>query len=561
MIQFKNFSFTYTSSSKPALSNINLRVDEGEYVLITGSSGSGKSTICRCINGLVPHFYGGYVEGEVIVNGLDTSETSTAELSNMVGMVFQDPENQIIRSNVESEVAFALENKGVSIIDMRKRVEEALDLLGIAHLKGRNVDTLSGGEKQKVAIASVLVTQPDILVLDEPTSELDPRSAEDVLQITKMLNNDLGLTVIIVEHRIDRVLQFVDRVITLKEGSVIYDGDPRSWVSHIMNNTPDMMCTVPPLCRLGFLLDKKNIAMPHPPLNIKEARETYIPLLKTRRVNNYNDKKTQRASSDDAPIVRLINCYYKYPTGSIGVNGINLDVHPGEFVSIIGRNASGKTTLARLIAGLIKPVKGRVIVNGKDTSYLKPGDLAGEVGVIFQDPNMHLFADTVEEEVAFMMNNLNWPREQIEESLESTMRLFNIEGLRNKYPRMLSAGERQRVSIASVLAAKPRLLVLDEPTRGLDSSLKYSLLNQLSKYRSEGGTVILISHDVELIAEFSERVVLMSDGVIIADGSKHEVLSGSLYFSPQINRLTRPLSRYGWRDDLLTVEEVLSSLS
>ncbi|MEM0493368.1 MAG: energy-coupling factor transporter ATPase [Candidatus Thermoplasmatota archaeon] len=558
MIQFKNVSFTYTSSSKPSLSDINLSIDDGSYILITGSSGGGKSTLCRCINGLIPYFYGGYLEGSIYVNGIDVTKASVGRLSEIVGMVFQDPENQIIKNNVESEVAFALENKGLPVIEIRRRVEEALDTLGISHLKCRNVDTLSGGEKQKVAIASVLITQPSILILDEPTSELDPRSAEDLLQVIGMLNDDLGLTIILVEHRIDRVLQFVDRVINLEEGRIVFDGEPRSWVSYMMRNNKEK-AYIPPVSRLAFVLGQQEYTFHHMPLNIKEARETLIPLFKTRRIHT-EKKQNKYKKYDKTPIIKITNCYYRYPTGSIGIKGVNLDVYPGEFVSVIGRNGSGKTTLARLIAGLIKPSRGHVFIKNKDTTKLRPEEIAGLVGIIFQDPNMHLFADTVEEEITFMMNNLGWPENRIRESLEYTIRLFKLEGLKDNYPRMLSTGEKQRVAIASVLSAQPEILILDEPTRGLDPQMKSYLLSYLSEYKRKGGTVILISHDVELIAEYSERVVLMNDGVIISDGSKHDVLSRSLYFSPQVNRLIQPLSSSGWPADLLTVEEVLSLL-
>jgi len=553
LIRFSNVSFTYASSSTPSLDTINLEIDSGSCVLITGPSGSGKSTLCRCINGLIPNFYGGILSGSVMVHDHDAFQTPTREMAQIVGMVFQDPENQLVKNQVESEVAFALEHRGVSHTILRKRVEEAIDTIGIEHLRRRNISTLSGGEKQKVAIASVLVMHPEALILDEPTSELDPKSAEEILQVIKRLNEELGITIILVEHRIDRVLPFVDRVITMENGRIYADDEPRPWITHTASKNS---ASIPPVSHLGLLLDQSSSQLP---LTIKEARTTLLPLLQQK---NITTKKTteKKVNKNEKPLIETVNCCYRYPQGSIGVNNLNLMIYPGEFVSIVGRNASGKTTLAKLLTGLLKPSKGKVRIQGTDSKKTSPDELAGIVGLVFQDPNAQLFADTVEEEISFMMQNLQWPSSRMQQSLENTIETFDLDRVRKQYPRMLSSGEKQRVALASVLAAQPQVLILDEPTRGLDYTLKQSLMKYLEEYRKQGGTVVLISHDLELIAQHGERVILMSQGSVIADGSKHEVLSKSLHFSPQINRLTQPLEKQGWPGDVLTVDEVMSLL-
>jgi energy-coupling factor transport system ATP-binding protein len=553
LIRFSNVSFTYATTARPALHNVSLTIDDSSCLLITGSSGCGKSTLCRCINGLIPHFYGGTISGSVVVNDRDAFHTPTREMAQTVGMVFQDPENQLIKTQVESEIAFALEHRKLSHSLMEKRVEEALDTVGIDHLRNRTVATLSGGEKQKVAIASVLVMHPEVLVLDEPTSELDPKSAEEVLQVIKQLNEDLGLTVILVEHRIDRVLPFVDRVLRMDGGCIVFDGDPRSWVT----STPSSHSFgIPPVSRLGVLLNQSSSQLP---LTIKEARSTLVPILQNKHVT-MNMMHHQLSTEHEKKIVEVTNCYYQYPDGIRGVHNLNLVIRQGEFVTVIGRNASGKTTLAKLLSGLIQPLKGSVLVDGVDVKKTSPDQLAGVVGLVFQDPNMHLFADTVEEEISFMMNNLQWPALRLQQSLETMITTFNLHEVRHQYPRMLSSGQKQRVALASVLAAHPQLLILDEPTRGLDFVLKQSLMEYLKTYHLQGGTVLLISHDLELIAQYGDRVVLISQGSVIADGPKHEVLSKSLHFSPQINRLIQPLEKHGWPADVLTVDEVMSLL-
>lgn len=554
MIEINNVIFTYAEGKKPALNNVSLSINDSEFILIAGPSGCGKSTLCRCINGLVPSFYGGKISGSVTVQNIDATRTPTKEMAKTVGMVFQDPENQLVATDVEREIAFGLENLGLSKTLMAKRIEEVLDTVGIDHLRHRQIATLSGGEKQKTAIASVLVLHPEIIVLDEPTSELDPKGAEEVIQLVKRLNEEFGLTVLLVEHRIDRVLQSADRLIVMNNSMISYDGNPRDWIHHVGETLPDI--GVPPITRLSVALKKKNIDTKIP-LTIKEGRRNFSLVFKSKefRKTDFSSDKKNKNSNDS--IVTVKNLWYKYPNGPTTLKDINLSISKGEFVSLIGRNASGKTTLAKMLNGLLKPTKGSVKINDINTTKTSVETLSKYVGYVFQDPNVHLFADTVEEEITFMMRNLGFASESIEDSLEKMLKQFDLEYCRHMYPRSLSTGEKQRVALSSVLAAKPQLLILDEPTRGLDYELKKTLMHHISNYKTEGGTILLISHDIELIAEFGERVLLMSEGKIVADGTKHEVLANSLHFSPQINRLIQPFSKYGVSSDILTVNEIM----
>jgi energy-coupling factor transport system ATP-binding protein len=557
LIEINNVTFTYAEGKKPALNDVSLSINDSEFILIAGPSGCGKSTLCRCINGLVPSFYGGKISGSVTVQNINTLHTPTKEMAKTVGMVFQDPENQLIATDVEREIAFGLENLGLSKTLMAKRIEEVLDTVGIDHLRHRQISTLSGGEKQKTAIASVLVLHPEILVLDEPTSELDPKGAEEVIQLVKRLNEEFGLTVLLVEHRIDRVLQSVDRLILMNNGMVAYDGNPREWIHHVGDTLPDI--GVPPITRLSVALQKKNIDT-KTPLTIKEGRQNFSPVFKAKKFKKPDFSSIRKSKNSNDSVVTIKNLWYNYTDSPTILRGINLSISKGEFVSLVGRNASGKTTLAKMLNGLLKPTKGTVEINGINTTKTSVENLARDVGYVFQDPNVHLFADTVEEEITFMMHNLGFSPKSIEESLEKMLKQFNLNYCRYAYPRSLSTGEKQRVALSSVLAANPQLLILDEPTRGLDYELKKTLVHHLKTYQQNGGTILLITHDIELIAEFGERVLLISEGNIIADGTKHDVLSNSLHFSPQIKRLIQPFTKYGLASDILTVDEIMQGI-
>lgn len=570
MIRINGLTFRYSDADKPALQDINLEIQDGEFVLITGPSGGGKSSLCRCLNGLIPHFYGGEITGKVEVDGLDTMKHSTKELATKVGMVFQDPENQLVTMDVEREIAFGLENLGFPRELMAKRVEEALDTVGIASLRHRTVNELSGGEKQRVAIASVLALYPDVLVLDEPTSELDPKGAEEVLNVVERLNDELGITVILIEHRLDRVVQHVDRMIVLDNGVIVSDGTPRSTLSN--GELSKRGVEVPPMIKLVQGLRDKGISIDNTPLTVKEGRAVLARVFQHRVISSRsaergegatknltlqpeltNDSKSDRAQ----PLVEVKRLYHVYPGDFVALRNISLKVHEAEFVAIMGRNASGKTTLVKHFNGLLKPTKGDVVVDGVNTKETTTADLARKVGYVFQNPNDHLFADSVEQEIAFSLRHLGFQRGEMEPMIDEVLKRFGLTQYRHRYPRSLSGGEKQRVALASVLVAQPKIIILDEPTRGMEYKLKAELMSYLDNYRKEGRVVILVTQDVETVAEYGDRVILLSEGRIVVDGAKRDLLSQALIFSPQINRLAQSLSHYGVPSNLLTANEVL----
>ena len=526
VISIEKVTYTYPGEARPALSNFSLQVDEGEFLLVTGVSGAGKSTMLRLLNGLVPHFYGGVLSGSVRVASCDPVELGPGEMSDMVGLVFQDPEAQFVAEAVEDEMAFAMENAGLPMPLMRKRVEEALNALGIEHLRARRVSTLSGGERQRVAIAAVLTMQPKVLVLDEPTSQLDPQSAEEVLDSLVKLNQDLGLTIILSEHRLERVVQHADRILYIGLDGDTVIGEPREVLAEIP--------LAPPLAQVGKLLGWSPL-----PLSIKEARRfssRWQPSLPGEQIARAGTAGRQRSIS-------LQDVWFGY-TGREILRGFNLDLYPGEITALMGRNGAGKTTILKLIMGLLKPSRGRVETMGMETRQAAPDALSRLVGYVPQQPDVLLFADTVQGEIDFTRRAHRLPPGGSD--LLARLGLVTYSG---HDPKDLSVGERQRVALAAVLAGEPRALVLDEPTRGLDYLQKEALVSLLRRLRDEGGTVILATHDVELAAQLADRIVLIGDGEIVADGSAREVMSGSLVFSSQVSKLFR-------NPGLVTVEDV-----
>ena len=537
MITFERVSYAYPGATRPALQDVSLHLPEGVFALVVGPSGAGKSTLLRCVNGLVPHFSGGTLEGQITVDGLDPVQATPQVLSRHVGFVFQDPEAQFVVDRVEDEIAFALENAALPRQEMRVRVEEALDLLDLEPLRDRRLDALSGGERQRVAIAAALALRPHILVLDEPTSQLDPKSAEDVLHALVRLNADLGLTIVLAEHRLERVLPFVDHLVCLSEGGRMVTAGPPRQVLHQLD-------LLPPLVKLGKALGWEPL-----PLTIKEGRQFSRGCAQRDLLSQGRTPSEPRATNGSYLQARGVEFRYN---GQPVLRGVNLDVWPGEIVALMGRNGSGKTTLLKNLVGLLRPKHGHLKVAGQQVAGRAVAELCREVGYLPQDPNLLLFADTVLEELTITLRN---------HGLETAPpiapgTLLERLGLHDKadaYPRDLSAGERQRVALGAITVTRPGALLLDEPTRGLDYGAKGALVGLLQGWRDEGMAILLVTHDVELAAAAADRVVLMSQGEVIASGDPAQVLGSSPLFAPQVARL---FPGTGW----LTPDDALREL-
>jgi len=536
MITFDNVSYTYPDAPHPALQNVSLHLPPGELTLLVGPSGAGKSTLLRCINGLVPHFSGGTLRGKITVNGLDPVLATPQLLSQHIGFVFQDPEAQFVVDVVEDEIAFALENAAMPPQEMRIRVEEVLDLLGLASLRRRRLDTLSGGERQRVAIAAALAFRPQLLVLDEPTSQLDPKSAEDVLQALVRLNADLGLTVILAEHRLERVLPFADKLVYLPANSAdLLVGPPRQVLPHIN--------LVPPLVALARALAWEPL-----PLTIKEGRRFSQPWQAGREIRPKNQADSPRQGE---PYLHARRVDVKY-NGQLVVRRADLKLWPGEVVALMGRNGAGKTSLLKSLVGLVPYQRGQVVAAGQNVAKSHVAQICRPVGYLPQNPNDLLFADTVLQELMMTLRNHGLQKSALSMSPQALLAQLGLASKADAYPRDLSVGERQRVALGAIMVTQPGALLLDEPTRGLDYPAKQQLTTLLQNWRKQGMAILLVTHDVELAAALADRVLLMSQGEIIANGPPGEVLGGSPLFAPQIARL---FPGTGW----LTVADVLEA--
>ncbi len=539
MIKISDLSFTYPGSTRPALNGISLQIPDGELCLVMGPSGSGKSTLLRSINGLVPHFTGGILRGTIRVNGLDPILLSPREMSRMVGFVFQDPEAQFVVDRVEDEIAFSLENAAFPKDEMDARVEEALGLLELTPLRTRRLDTLSGGEIQRVAIAAALALKPQILVLDEPTSQLDPHSAEEVLGALVSLNKSLGLTVILAEHRLERVLPHAGQIIYLSDdypGGL--SGEPREVLSKVQLN--------PPMIVLG-----KHLGWEPLPLTIEEAKEC-AKGSNFRKLPVADKRQSLEVGAHKKPADAFIMAQaVQVNFGTIqALRGVDLSLYPGEIAVMMGPNGAGKSTLLRSLIGLTPIHQGSIRVGGKDIAGRSVAEVCQQVGYLPQDPNALLFADTVMEELLITLRNHHLDSSAANPFPSQLLTRLGLTDKVDKYPRDLSTGERQRVALGAILVTRPGALLLDEPTRGLDYGAKLILLKLLNTWRDEGMAILLVTHDVELAVQAAGRVILLENGLVTADGTPVDVLSNSATFMPQVAKI---FPGRGW----LTVNDVI----
>ncbi|NPV89772.1 MAG: ABC transporter ATP-binding protein [Firmicutes bacterium] len=552
LFTLKKLTYFYPEADLPALQEINLDVEEGEFLLVVGGSGSGKSSLARALAGLIPDYYGGRIGGRNFFKGQDIGSMKQSAHARNIGIVFQDPEKQLVMTSVEAEIAFGLENLGLPQPEMFRRVAEVMSFFGISSLRREFTAKLSGGQKQKVALASILAMQPQVLILDEPTSQLDPLAAEEIFNLVKRLNEELNITIILIEQRLERCYHLADRVAVMEGGRIVKDGTAREVADWEVKNRYPYVPAV-----AGFF---SHIGSHDIPLTIKEGRcllknqYTFHNVSAAADVPAHNQaiKNTTKINPDkpqEFPVVEINKLWFSYPNGREALRGIDFSVVAGEYVAVLGENGSGKTTLLKQIAGLLKPSRGKVSVDGVYTDCSLPHQLARVVGYLSQNPNDYLFNDTVEEELRFTQVNLGISDTA---NIDQWLEKLNLTRYRHANPRDLSSGERQRVALASIMVASPRLLLLDEPTRGIDYRLKAEMGRLLKEMARSGTAVILVTHDVEFAAEYSERVVMLFDGRIAYDGPKKKVLSNSMFFAPQIRKLFR-----GIDDELFTIREAV----
>ena len=533
MIGFEGVTFSYPGAGAPTLRDVTLHVAEGELCVVVGRTGSGKSTLLRAINGLVPHFSGGHMSGRVSVDGRSTRQYRPRDMADVVGFVGQDPAASFVTDVVEDELAYTMENLGVDPAAMRRRVEDTLDLLGLHELRSRPVRSLSGGQQQRVAIGAVLAASPRVLVLDEPTSALDPPAAEEVLASLARLVHDVGLTVVVAEHRLERVIPFADRVVSVPgAGQALQIGQP----GEVMAMSP----IAPPIVELGLLAGWSPL-----PLSVRDARRFAGPL-RARLAAAGALGAPRRVAGELVAATEGLTVTY---AGRAALRHVGLELHQGQITAVMGRNGSGKSTLLSHLAGARAPTAGKVRVLGGAPHTMTPAQLIRRVGLVPQDAGLLLWASSVTEECATADRDGGLKAGATASVLEAIAGGVDPD----RHPRDLSEGQRLALALSVILAPEPPLVLLDEPTRGLDYTAKHRLGALLGELAAAGHAVVIATHDVEMTAQVADRVVVLADGEVVGDGPAREMVCHSPVFAPQVAKVLSPGS---W----LTVEEVRTTM-
>ena len=536
MIRFTDVTFTYADAPRPTLHRVELTIEEGELCLVVGETGSGKTTLLRAINGLVPHFTGGHLSGEVTIDGRSTRDHPPRELADLVGVVGQNPASSFVTDTVEDELAYTMENLGIAPDAMRRRVEDTLDLLGLHELRNRPLTTLSGGQQQRVAIGAVLSASPRVLVLDEPTSALDPAAAEEVLSSLTRLVHDVGMTVVLAEHRLERVIPFADRVVLVPGG-----GAPL-----VVGDTADVMVTspvAPPLVELARLAEWTPM-----PLSVRDARRLVGTVAGRGLAGAPTPARVAGHERAGDPVARAEQVRVQYGP-VVALDGVSLECEAGEVVALMGRNGSGKSTLLSHLAGLRKPSGGHVSVLGSRPTDVPARRLITMVGLVPQDAGALLYGESVADECATADRETGLQPGTTAAMLEEV-----LPGVpRDRHPRDLSEGQRLALALAIVLAPRPAVVLLDEPTRGLDYPSKERLVTVVRKLAANGDCIVVATHDVELVAQLATRAVVLAEGEVVADGPARDVVCHSPVFAPQVAKVLAP-------EPWLTVDEVRHAL-
>ena len=522
-VSIEGLIYRYMGQQKPALKGVDLEVAEGEFVVIMGPSGAGKSTLCGSLNGLIPHFFEGEMEGEARVGGRSTREGKVGEFAQEVGLVFQDFEAQLFSTNVALEVAFGPENFRVERGEMIERVESVLGQVRLEGFEKRMPATLSGGEKQRLAIASVLATEPRILCLDEPTTDLDPVGKLGIFEIAEDLKDRDDVTLIVVEHETEETIE-ADRIIVLRDGEVIADRPAREVLRDVeLLEESGVM----PL-QVARFFHEMGLWQGQLPLTPQEGVAEF-----RRRGWRVNPDRHRRLVEADArreegygePVIEVEGLTHRYPNGFVALEGVDLSVRRGEFLAVLGQNGSGKTTLVKHFNGLLEPTEGTVRVGEDETREQGLRQLGQSVGHVFQNPDHQIFSHTISEEVALGPKSRVMEEGEIKERVEEALAAVGLEGRGGEDPFGLTRGERQRVAVASVLAVRPEVLILDEPTTGLDYAELRSMMDLLRSLNEAGSTIIVVTHTMWVVAEYAHRAVVVRDGKVALQGTVREVFA------------------------------------
>lgn len=562
LVELAGLAYTYEGERSPVLEGISLTVKTGEFVLILGPSGCGKSTLMQVMNGTVPHALRGRLEGSAVVCGREVASATVTSFATEVGMVFQDPEAQIINIRVRDEVTFGLENFRRPVDEILARQAEALTFVGLGDAGDRSIFEMSGGQKQRVSIAAVLAARPRLLVLDEPTANLDPAGMAEVFAVLERLNKEYGTTILMVEHRVDELADKVSRVIMMDQGQILFDGSPRAAFSRSREAHSEETEIVPTSAWFPqaseFALELsrargRELSPESTPLNVSEAaafaERAIAELTSEGRAPSPAAIAAAVTHEPGKPLVQIRNLSFGYVRDEPILKRVSFDLAANAIVALLGRNGSGKTTLARNLIGINPPPKGAVLLGGKDLSELGPKEISETVGYVFQNPDHQFVTDRIDDEVAYGLRVRDYSGEAIEQRVTEVLETVDLARYRHRSPFSLSLGERRRLSVATMLVLEPRLLVLDEPTIGQDYERAQQLMKLMVRLRERyGTTVLMITHDVRLVAEWAERALVLDAGELVFDGApadffgRHSLLAASGLLQPPIFELSAALS-------------------
>jgi energy-coupling factor transport system ATP-binding protein len=524
ILSIDQVTYRYGNGNEPALNDLDLKIEKGTFTSIMGKTGAGKTTLLMLLNGLIPHFFDGELQGTVTTARLNTQRYHIQTLVRRIGLVLQDPETQILGVTVEKDVSFGPCNLGFPAENIKKIIPEVLQTVGLENFEKRVPANLSGGEKQRLAIAGVLAMQPLILALDEPTSELDPVSRKQLFETCHRLCSDHGYTVMCSTHDTEEALGYSDRIVVLNHGDVVREGDPRRLFSDIDFCYQNGL-RPPAIAELIHSLHENGIAKHSEiPLTIPEGINLLEGLLQDATIRYPERDNGIHHNRSTEPVIKIRDLHHRYDTGQEALAGISLEIYPGEFVALVGQNGAGKSTFVKHLNGLLQPTTGEVFINGTRTVESDTSTLGKTIGYVFQNPDHQIFSASVREEVAFGLRHIRGiDGAEAEEKIRFALNFVELEDKIDRHPFSLGKGERQKLAVASVLAVEPDVLVIDEPTTGLDWIGTQKMMKLITRLHSLGHTVLIITHDMQLAADYADRVLVLNRGKLLADGSPEEV--------------------------------------
>lgn len=523
IIELENYSYSFPTTKEFVLHDITLNVKPGEFVILIGPSGCGKSVLCMSLNGVVPRMLGGEVKGRVFVAGKDVHKTSVKDMARDVVIIYQNPDFQLCNILLEDEIAFGLENLCFNIEEIKKRVDEAFEFTDLGKYRKKETFFLSGGEKQKAAIASVLAMSPKVLILDEPTSNLDPVGTQLIFDTVEKIRDELNVTLIMVEHKLDELVHKADRLVVMDKGAITCEGHPRKVLEECGNYImKDLGLWLPQVTELGLEMKNRGFQITEVPLTLYEAVKVF-------RKFPSKTKYLERENNDLSDlIINVEDLHFTYPDGTKALKGVDMQVEKGDIVALLGQNGSGKTTLAMHFVGIYKPNFGRAIVDGLDTTKVPLEKLVDKAAYVFQYPEHQFVENTVFREVAYGLEQSKLPKEEIKRKVREMLSNLGLLRYKERYPYALSIGEKRRLSVAAMLVMDPNLIILDEPTYGLDQFNATMLMNYMKKLNSKGATICFITHDMRLTAEYARTVFVLNDGKVAFKGKTRKLFENLL---------------------------------